>query len=252
MFKYRHIISFFTTTLFYLLLVGTYIYLQTKYLVADEEPKEQVINLNLATFVPEILPLIEEPKEEEVVEEIIEKPVVEEEPEPIVEELKVEEIVPEPIVEKVTPIPVVKKVVKKKIKKKPKKKVKKKVKKRVKKKVKKRTKVRRAKKPTKARAGSRKKSSKAQKSRFLSNIRAKINKNKSYPKIAKRRGMQGSVKVRFTILRSGKVGSISVSGPKVFHTSAKSAVKRAFPINTKNVPISLPQSVNLTLRYQLR
>ena len=248
MFKYRHIISFFTTTLFYLLLVGTYIYLQTKYLVADEEPKEQVINLNLATFVPEILPLIEEPKEEEVAEEVIEKPVEEEEPEPIVEEPKVEEKVPEPIVEKVTPIPVVKKVVKKKIKKKPKKKVKK----RVKKKVKKRTKVRRAKKPTKARAGSRKRSSKAQKNRFLSNIRAKINKNKSYPKIAKRRGMQGSVKVRFTILRSGKVGSISVSGPKVFHTSAKSAVKRAFPISTKNVPFRLPETINFTLRYQLR
>ena len=248
MFKYRHIISFFTTTLFYLLLVGTYIYLQTKYLVADEEPKEQVINLNLATFVPEILPLIEEPKEEEVVEEVIEKPVVEEEPEPIVEEPKEEEIVPEPIVEKVTPIPVVKKVVKKKIKKKPKKKVKK----RVKKKVKKRTKVKRAKKPTKARVGSRKKSSKAQIAKFKTNIRTKIERNKSYPKIAKRRGMQGSVKVRFTILRSGKVGSISVSGPKVFHTSAKNAVKKAFPINTKNVPFRLPETINFTLRYQLR
>ncbi len=64
--------------------------------------------------------------------------------------------------------------------------------------------------------------------------------------------MQGNVKVKFTILSSGKVGNISVSGPKVFHKSARNAVKSAFPINTKNAPIALPKSINITLRYQLR
>jgi len=64
--------------------------------------------------------------------------------------------------------------------------------------------------------------------------------------------MQGKVKVRFTILANGNVGHISVKGPKVFHNSARYAVKKAFPISTKNAPISLPTSVNLTLHYQLR
>ncbi len=64
--------------------------------------------------------------------------------------------------------------------------------------------------------------------------------------------MQGVVKVRFTILANGNVGHISVNGPKVFQNSARNAVKRAFPVNTKNVPISLPQSVNITLRYKLK
>jgi protein TonB len=64
--------------------------------------------------------------------------------------------------------------------------------------------------------------------------------------------MQGSVKVRFTILPGGNVGNISISGPKVFHRSARSAIKKSFPVSTKNIPVSLPQTVNLTLRYQLR
>ncbi|MEA1953980.1 MAG: TonB family protein [Campylobacterota bacterium] len=237
MFKYRHLISLFTTTLFYLLLAGSYIYLQSKYLVADQEPEEKVMHLSLATLVP----VLEEPEEVEK-----EEPVVEEELEPVVEEKPiVEEIIPEPVVAKVVPKPIVKK--------KPKPKVKKRVKKKAKKqKAKKQKKVRKKATAKKKSSSGSKKSSKAQKNRFLSKVRAKIDRNKSYPKIAKRRGMQGSVKVRFTILRSGKVGNISVSGPKVFHSSAKRAVKKSFPISTKNVPISLPQSVNLTLRYQLR
>jgi len=64
--------------------------------------------------------------------------------------------------------------------------------------------------------------------------------------------MQGAVKVKFTILRSGKVGHISVDGPKVFRNSARDAVKSAFPINVKKSPLSLPMSVNITLRYQIR
>ena len=96
------------------------------------------------------------------------------------------------------------------------------------------------------------KRSPAEKNLFLSKLRTKINKHKSYPRIAQKRGMQGSVKVKFTILSIGKVGNISVSGPKIFHKSARNAVKSAFPIDTKNAPISLPSSINITLRYQMR
>ena len=196
----------------------------------------------LSSFVPEVLPVIEEPivEEEPVVEpEIIEEPIVEKEPE--IEE----EIIPEPIVEKVIPKPVVKKVKKKpEVKKKPKKKKiqKKKVKK-------KKASKRQANKKVSARKSQ---SSKAEKNKFLANIRATINKHKSYPRAAKKRRMQGSVKVKFTILRSGKVGNISLNGPKIFHSSARKAVKSAFPVNAKKSPIRLPQNINLTLRYQIR
>ncbi len=210
-----------------------------KFIVSQEE-KDKTINLSLSQFVPECL---EEPLEPEV------EPIIEEEPEPEPEpepEVIEPELIPEPVVEEkkfVEPVPVIPKIEKKpepkkiiKKKKKPKKVVKKK--------------------KRKSSASSRRATSSRvdpnKKSQFLSKIRAKINRAKSYPRIAKRRGMQGIVKVRFSILKNGRVGSIAVTGPKVFHSSAKRAVKKAFPINTKNAPLSLPTSVNLTLRYQLR
>ncbi len=241
MLKNRHFISYFSTTLIYLSVAGIFLYVEQRMLVAAKKSEEKAITMCLSSFVPEVLPVIEEPiieeevEEEPVVEpEIIEEPIVEKEPE--IEE----EIIPEPIVEKVIPKPVVKKIKKKpEVKKKPKKK----------KVPKKKVRKKQASKKVSARKS---KSSKAEKNQFLANIRAKINKHKSYPRVAKKRRMQGSVKVRFTILRSGKVGNISLNGPKIFHNSARKAVKSAFPVNAKKSPISLPQNINLTLRYQLR
>ncbi len=247
MLKYPFVISFFSTVLLYLSLGLLFFYLKHLYIGTEQKPQEKTISFSLASYEPEIIPPVELPVEEPVEEPVIE-PVKEEEP--LVEEVEteepvVEEVIPEPIKTKVIPKPVVKKIVKKKVVKKKVIKKKKVQKKTVKKKVVKR------KAPTK-KVSSKKQVSPAKKNAFLSRIRSKINKNKTYPRIAQRRGMQGSVKVQFTILANGKVGHISVSGPKVFHNSAKSAVKNAFPISTKNAPISLPMTVNFTLSYKIR
>ena len=233
---------------FYITIGVLFFYLQHHYVGTEQKPQEKTISFSLATYEPEILPPIEEPIKEEPIPEPIEE-VEPEAEEPEVEEAAVvEEVIPEPIVEKIIakPKPVIKKVVKKKIIKK--KRIKKKKiakKKRVKKKAVKR-KVR-TKNPS-----TRKKASPAKKNAFLSAIRNKINRNKTYPRIAQRRGMQGSVKVQFTILRNGHVSNIKITGKKIFHKSARNAVKKAFPINAKNAPLSLPSTVNVTLRYQIR
>ena len=214
--------------------------MMSQHFIVSQKEKDETIHLALSQFVPEVIeqPVVEEeiePEPEPEEEPVVEEPIVEEEPEP--EEPVVEEIIPEPVVK---PIPTLKPVVKE-VKKKPKPK-----KKIIKKKKKRKVTKRASRKATSSRVNPKKKS------QFLAKIRAKINRAKSYPRIAKKRGMQGIVKVRFTILKNGRVGSISVSGPKVFHSSAKRAVKKAFPVNTKNAPLSLPETVNLTLRYQLR
>lgn len=232
MLRNRHFISYFSTTLIYLSLAGLYFYVQERQFVSEEQLELQTINMTLSTFVPEVIPPVEEVEEEKIIEE---EPVVE--PEVIEEPVVEEEVIPDPIIEKIIPKPVVEEV-----KPKPKPKVKKKVKKKVK--------TKKKRKKTLSSVAS--KSSPAHKNKFLAQIRANINKHKSYPRIAKRRGMQGAVKVKFTILRSGKVGHISVDGPKVFRNSARDAVKSAFPINVKKSPLSLPMSVNITLRYQIR
>ena len=241
--KHRYKVSFSITTLIYVSLFFTYVVMMGQHFVVAQKEKDKTINLSLSQFIPEV---IEQPIEEEIEPPVEEE--VEPEPEPEIVEPEPEPI-PEPIVEKkfVEVVPVVKKVEKKP------KKIKKKV---VKKKPKKRTKKRVKKKQKASRASSRRATSSRvepnKKSQFLASIRAKINRKKSYPRIAQKRGMQGTVKIRFTILKSGRVGNISASGPKVFHNSAKSAVKKAFPINVKNAPLRLPTTVNLSLRYKLR
>ncbi len=190
---------------------------------------------------------IEEEKEEPV-EEIQEEPVeekpVEEEPipeEPVPEEPIIEEIVPEPVEvlsEKPKPLVVDKpKVVKPAVKKKQVKKAKPKKKKSA-------TRSR-----SRASSSSRSGSS-AGKSRFIARLKAKINANKTYPRIAQKRGMQGSVKVRFRITSAGKVSSLTASGPRIFTKSAKRAVRKAFPISTRGA--SLPMNVTFTLNYHLK
>ena len=232
MVKHRNLVSFIITELLYTLIFGVYFYFIRSYIVMDQSSRDVAIPLSLQEFIPEVVPDVQEAEEEP-----------EPEPEPVVkEELVVEEVIPEPVTPKVLPKPEIKKPVPKKKKIKKKKKVKKK-------------KVR-TRSATNRNVGAKRRgsghASASQKNRFLATVRQRINRNKSYPRIAKRRGMQGSVRVKFTILANGHVGNISVSGPKVFHSSARRAVKRAFPISTKNIPVFLPKTVNLTLRYQLR
>ena len=99
------------------------------------------------------------------------------------------------------------------------------------------------------RAKSYQKSSNKVKNQFIINLRSKIQKNKKYPRIAQKRGMQGSVKVRFTVTKAGTPSNIVVKGSRVFINATKSAIKRSFPLSTKGVP--LPISISLTVNYHL-
>jgi len=228
----RHFTAYTITAVAYLLVVAFIYYTQSHHFVSSQEPKESVIKMSLSQFVPEVVmppePVIKKVEEPEV------------EPETILEKEVVKEVVPEPIVEKVTP-KIVKKTEKKKT---------------VKKKVQKKTKTKKKKKKKKTihKQASKQQnhSSKAEKNKFWNALRKKIDNHKFYPRIAKKRGMEGTVKVRFTILANGGVGSITVKGPKIFHRSAKNAVKSAFPISVQKAPISLPTSINITLHYQMR
>ncbi|WP_294956448.1 energy transducer TonB [Sulfurovum sp.] len=251
MVKHRHLISYTLTSVIYLAVFLFYAFLFKEIFVSEQKAQDHTISLSLSEFIPEAVPAPQkEPQKEEILPE----------PEPVVEEKQpVATPEPEPVKPKTIPKPpeAKKKTVKKKV-------VKKKVvkKKPVKKKQytnKKKTRKRKVPKhtltgvaPGAKRQGNSTRSTPAQKNRFLSQVRARINRNKSYPRIAKRRGMQGSVNVHFTILPSGNVGHIAVTGPKVFHASARKAIERSFPVNTKHIPVSLPKTVNLTLRYQLR
>jgi protein TonB len=91
----------------------------------------------------------------------------------------------------------------------------------------------------------------ASKRKFLAKLRARIERAKRYPPMAKRRGLQGRVKVRFTVTASGNVRNITLSGSSLFFSSARKAVKEAFPIDTRGAKVTFPLTVTLTLRYRL-
>jgi protein TonB len=88
--------------------------------------------------------------------------------------------------------------------------------------------------------------------RLLAAIKRRIARNKSYPAAARRRRMQGQVRVSFTVTRSGNVRDIHVRGPRIFAASARTAVCRAFPISVKGAAQGLPRLMSVTLSYRLR
>ena len=245
----RHLSTFFSTILLYLGMVALFISFRHTFVGTEEKPQEKIISFSLAAYEPEVLPPVEVPPVKEFVPEpepIVEKVIPEE---PLIEKPVIEEPKPEPIIEKAIPKP---SSVKKKVLKKPKQKSEKVLKKKVKKRVHQKRVAHKIRKKAKTnKMASKPQASPAKKNRFLNQLRAKINRYKTYPRIAQRRGMQGTVTVKFTILANGQLGNISVSGPKAFYRSVKSAVKKAFPIAVQNAPLSLPTTVNLTLRYQL-
>jgi protein TonB len=252
--KHRYKVSFSLTTFLYVALFSLYFYLLNQHITISEVPRDTTIELALSQFVPEAPPsqadapvqpeqlVEEEPEPEPEKEEKAEE--AEEPEEPVAEE--VEEPKPEPEPEPIIKEkPVIEPMVKKEVQK-PKKKVQKK--KPHKKKV---ARKRKPRKKHQVSGGGSPRYSAGQRNRFLARIRARIDRAKSYPRIAQRRGMQGVIRVRFTILANGRVGNISLSGPKVFHASARKAVKSAFPVNVKKAPLHLPTTVNLSLRYTL-
>ena len=237
----RHFISYLITTLLYVGVAVIFFYSKNHQYVSSEIMEEKTIEMSLSTFVPEV---VEPPKE--IIKEVVE-PEPEEEPkeEPKVEEI-IEEPLPEPVVEKVVETPIVKKpkpVIKKRIEKPKKKKV-------VKKKVTKKKKPK--KKPSKKQVSSKQsKSTSKEYNKFTSNLQRKINKHIIYPNIAKKRRMEGMVTVKFTILANGNVGKITLSGSKIFYKSIRNAVKKAFPVDVKNAPFSLPEVISLKFTYTL-
>ena len=100
--------------------------------------------------------------------------------------------------------------------------------------------------------GSRHTASAAQTQAFLATLRKRIERGKRYPAMAKRRGLQGSVRVRFVVTASGQVKNLHMEGSRLFFRSAKAAVLQAFPVSTVGANVAFPLRVSLTLRYRLR
>jgi len=268
----RHtIIAFLITGVLYLAAGGIVWYLQRQIALSHPHQQTKKINLHLSSFVPEVphpaQPLnapAEPVTEEKVPKENVQTPKSEQKPPPDNPQKPAQR----PAIEKErAPEKILPKISHNKVsaKQKPKPKVHKRKSRKVIKKKGKKTITKKSRKISSHYSKQRKKTagkttqssaaqpvSTAKKSIFLAMVRRRIERHKHYPRIAQKRGMHGSVKLRFTVLPNGSVKIISASGGKLFVRSAKEALKAAFPIPMQQVSVPLPTTVNLTLRYQLR
>ncbi len=88
---------------------------------------------------------------------------------------------------------------------------------------------------------------------FIANLVERINSNKSYPNMARRRAIEGSVEVTFKILSDGDVRDIEiVTGRRVFKKSALQAIERSFPVEIESTLFDFPKEFKITIVYILR
>ncbi len=88
--------------------------------------------------------------------------------------------------------------------------------------------------------------------KYYTKIKQTIDKNKSYPKIAIRRGIQGEVKIQFTISKNGELLSYKIlNGKKIFLASISEAIKNSFPLIPPKDIFTSNLDLKLTLNYKL-
>jgi len=94
----------------------------------------------------------------------------------------------------------------------------------------------------------------AEKEEFLGRVRSKIIANKEYPRMALRRHIQGSVRVKFTITSTGEVANLRyLSGKTILQKGARRAIEKSFPLNVpSNLKSELPiKDIYLTIHFNI-
>lgn len=93
----------------------------------------------------------------------------------------------------------------------------------------------------------------AKQNKFINDLIKKINDNKSYPNMARRRGIEGIVDVKFKVLSDGNVEGMNVvSGNNIFAKSALEAISKSFPVSVEETLFKFPKEFRVKLSYTLK
>ena len=93
----------------------------------------------------------------------------------------------------------------------------------------------------------------AKQNKFLAKLVERINSNKSYPHTARRRSIEGTVEIKFTILADGNVANIEIlQGRRIFKRSAIQAIERSFPIEIDSTVFTFPKEFKIKISYILK
>lgn len=87
---------------------------------------------------------------------------------------------------------------------------------------------------------------------FFRCVKEKINRNKEYPRIAKRRSVEGDTKINFTIFPDGSIKIHNIEGKKVFINKSREALLDSFPMRIpQDLLMTFPVKLNISLSYRL-
>jgi protein TonB len=87
---------------------------------------------------------------------------------------------------------------------------------------------------------------------YLRRLMAHIEAHKEYPRAARRRRIEGDVKVTFTLQPGGVVGRLQAQGGhRLLSDAASQAVERALPMPPPPETLVLPWEVGFTMRFSL-
>jgi len=249
----RYLKAFIVTTIIYIMIIGSFIYAieDTK---QNQSAKKSLQRVNITILTPK-------PPQKKIEPKKVAKPKPKPKPKPKMKPKKIEpkKIVkkqkpkpkakPKKVVKKITPKKIIKKIKPKKIEpkkvSKPKPKVKpkkiepKKIVKKQKLKPKKEQKFIPKKQikqtVSKSKQGVNKQNDKLvdiKKQKYYEMVKTTITNNKKYPKRAVRRGIEGSVELKFIVTKDGVLKEIKIiDGKSIFYKSAKKAIKNSFPLS---------------------
>lgn len=77
--------------------------------------------------------------------------------------------------------------------------------------------------------------------------------HKNYPRVARKRNIQGKILVTFTLFADGHIKNLSLSGEKsILKKATKQAVNSALPMPTPPKGLSFPMEIKFTMNYSLK
>jgi len=87
---------------------------------------------------------------------------------------------------------------------------------------------------------------------YLLQMLAHIDSHKFYPRKARRRGMEGEIKVGFYLLKDGSISDLQVTGgSRVLRKAAKQAVQRALSLPLPPESMRLQEQIRFGMVYRL-
>lgn len=90
------------------------------------------------------------------------------------------------------------------------------------------------------------------KNQYISELLAKIEKNKFYPTIARRRNLQGMIQVRFRLGCQGEVESLEIEGKhSLLRKAAGKAIEASMPLPKIPAEIECPVLIDYAMAYKL-